>query len=139
MLPFKYLLKKTSFRVNPYYDEAHSINNVNIEFVILPEIEYSTDFNRNILVLNIKASFIDADDLIEIIAYEGYAKAVLEVTNRKDDIKELKIWLAHILATLKGYWTNVCPIPYMSNKLTLDKQKESDKILDFLEAKGLYI
>jgi len=138
MFLFKYSLQKIRFEVNPYYEEIHNINKVAILFEIVPSVEYSTDFNSDMLVLTIKASFIDADDSIEIIGYEGIAKAVLSLSNRKDDKKELVIWLKYLLVVLKSYWTNVCPLPYISTKLKLNVQTESDKILDFLEAKRLY-
>jgi len=138
MLSKKGLLTKIRFDANPYYEEVHNIIPVDINIKITPNVEYSIDTNKHSLVLNILAQFTDTEDGVEIVGYEGFIKAELNLTNRKDDKKELIVWLKHILAVLKAYWLNVCPIPYMSKQLVLNEHEESDAILDFLEAKQLY-
>ena len=74
-----------------------------------------------------------------IISYMSKGAAILELTNREDDKPDLMDWLGHIIATLRTYWKDNCPVPYLLYELPLDRQKESDKILDFLEAESLYL
>ena len=138
MLSSKVPLKKIRFEFSDLYNEIDKVEDIRIVFIVVPSLNYLMTFNKYVLTLAVKAVFIDAYIELEIIRYEGYVSAVFDAINKDNDKEDIKTWLKHITATVWGYWISNCPKAARSYKISLDIEKYSAEILDFLVKENLY-